>query len=474
MEERKNLKISYIGGGSKGWAWQLMRDLHIDRQLGGEVVLYDIDYEAAKRNEAIGNNIGKNAKYYRIDDGKEIADHERWESNWHYSTAKTLDEALDKSDFVVISIMPGTLKEMQSDVHAPERYGIYQSVGDTVGPGGIIRSLRTIPMFEVIAKGIEKNCPDAWVINYTNPMTVCTRTLYKVFPKIKAFGCCHEVFGTQKLLCSALKEMRGIENVKRNELVINVVGVNHFTWITKASYGDIDLYDVYREFVDKFSESGYYKGKEENWMKTPGSAGQRVKMDLFKRFNCIAAAGDRHLAEFNPGYHYLKDPESVKEWQFVLTSTEYRQKDADKRQRTSDRLFSGEEKFGVWPSGEEGVVQMKALLGLGDLVTNINMPNYGQIPNLPPEAVVETNGVFRNNSMEAVFAGEIPPGVHAMVKRIVDEQELVVEAGLERNLEKAFRAFVSDPLVTIPMAEAKKLFDEMVENTKEYLTEYFD
>ena len=98
---------------------------------------------------------------------------------------------------------------MESDVHAPEEYGIYQSVGDTTGPGGVVRAMRTLPMFEEIAENIKKFSPDAWVINYTNPMTVITRTLYKVFPKIKAFGCCHEVFGTQKLLAYMLKTEYG-------------------------------------------------------------------------------------------------------------------------------------------------------------------------------------------------------------------------------------------------------------------------
>lgn len=471
MKDKTKLKIAYIGGGSKGWAWQLMRELQIDRELGGELALYDIDYEAAKRNEVIAGKITEIAQYYDSE-GEVDEAHERWEFNWKCKAYKTIDEALSGADFVVISIMPGTLDEMQSDVHTPEKYGIYQSVGDTVGPGGIIRALRTIPMFEEFAKAIKKNCHDAWVINYTNPMTVCVRTLYKVFPQIKAFGCCHEVFGTQKLLCDALEDIKGIEKVKRHELCTNVAGVNHFTWITKANYGDIDLYDVYGKFVDKYYETGFVKNKDNNWANAGFGTAQRVKMDLFKRYNCIAAAGDRHLAEFNPGYHYLKNPQQVNEWMFELTSVEKRREDEAKRQAESDKLFGADGKFGVWDTGEEGVTQMKALLGLGDLVTNINIPNYGQIPNLPLGVVVETNGAFRNNSLEPVFAGNIPTGVHALVKRVVDEQELVIEAGLERDLNKAFRAFAADPLVTIPLADAKALFDEMLENTKSYLTDY--
>lgn len=172
----EGLKIAYIGGGSRGWAWGLMSDLVTADDISGDVYLYDIDLEAAKTNEIIGN------KHNDLKEAK---------TKWSYHASKTIDEALKNADFVIISILPGTFDEMESDVHQPEKYGIYQSVGDTSGPGGIVRAMRTIPMYIEIAEAIKKNCPDAWVINYTNPMTLCVKTLYRVFPEIKAFGCCH-------------------------------------------------------------------------------------------------------------------------------------------------------------------------------------------------------------------------------------------------------------------------------------------
>ena len=140
----EGIKIAYIGGGSRGWAWGLMSDLVSAEDISGDVYLYDIDYQAACYNEIIGN------KYNSVDGAK---------SKWNYHAVKTIEEALGGADFVVISILPGTFDEMESDVHTPEKYGIYQSVGDTSGPGGIVRALRTIPMFEVIARAIRDNCP---------------------------------------------------------------------------------------------------------------------------------------------------------------------------------------------------------------------------------------------------------------------------------------------------------------------------
>ncbi len=454
----EDIKIAYIGGGSRGWAWGFMSDLATAGDMCGTVYLYDIDAEAAKKNEVIGNKV-KNAKGCK--------------SAWKYKAVKRISKALDKADFVIISILPATFDEMESDVHLPEKYGIYQSVGDTSGPGGIIRSLRTVPMFEEIAENIKKYCPDAWVINYTNPMTVCVRTLYKVFPQIKAFGCCHEVFGTQKTLAAALKDVKGIADVKREDIKVNVVGVNHFTWLTKAQYRDVDLFPIYREFAIKYKDTGYSENIDENWFNKFFSSREKVKLDLFLRYGYIAAAGDRHLAEFCPGSWYLNDKKTVKKWGFELTPVSWRKEDLKNRLERSERLFSGEEEFELKETGEEGVQQIRALLGLRDLVTNVNIPNYGQIPNLPRGAVVETNACFRANSLTPVFAGDVPESIYPLISRVCGEQENVVDAALNRSLDDAFNAFVTDANVDIPLDKARALFDEMVENTKKYLKMYF-
>ncbi len=454
----EDLKIAYIGGGSRGWAWGLMSDLAMADDISGDVYLYDIDYEAAKNNEVIGNKV------------KDLPDSK---SVWNYKAVETIGEALTGANFVVISILPGTFKEMESDVHTPEKYGIYQSVGDTSGPGGLIRALRTVPMFEEIALAIKEYCPEAWVINYTNPMTVCTRTLYATFPEIKAFGCCHEVFGTQKLLVRALQDICGMPFMPREEIKVNVLGVNHFTWFDKAQFRDIDLFDVYEKFCDKYAESGYTEPVDTNWQNKMFPSHERVKMDLFKRFGLIAAAGDRHLAEFCPGKWYIENPEKVEEWQYKLTPVSFRFEDLEKRLARSKRLLSGEEAFVLKPTGEEGVEQMRALLGLRDLITNVNIPNYGQVTNLPIGAVVETNATFRTNELEPVFVGDIPSSIYPLISRICGQQELTVEAAMERDLEKAFKVFINDPLVPLSVEDARKLFNEMVENTKSYLGDYF-
>ena len=455
MNKANNLSIAYIGGGSRGWAWGFMMDLAMDEQLCGTVRLYDIDKDAARRNEIIGGKISA---------------HPDAKSKWNYEVADSLQEALTGADFVVISILPGTFDEMASDVHLPERVGVYQPVGDTVGPGGFMRAMRTIPMFVEIGEAIRDYAPKAWVINYTNPMTLCIRTLYEVFPGIKAFGCCHEVFGTQKLMCDMLAELKGIEGVERHEIHTTVTGINHFTWLTSATYKDMDLYPLYAEFAEKYAD-GYDKNGDNNWMNSSFSSAQMIKFDLFRKYGVIAAAGDRHLTEFLPPW-YNRSPEVVKSWKYGLTTVDWRKDDLKRRMQRSDDLISGKEELQLKASGEEGHLLLKAILGLGDLVSNVNIPNRGQIPNLPIGAVVETNAIFGFDRIEPVYAGPVPANILPLIARHVYNQENTLRAALDCDRKLGYTTFMNDPLMAAVMPdEGKQLFDDMLENQKKYLPE---
>lgn len=458
---KRNIKICYIGGGSKLWARVFMSDLAVADGLSGEMALYDIDRAAAERNARIGARINENPNT---------------RSRFEYNVYENLDEALDGATFVLLSILPGTFKEMRSDVHTPEKYGIYQSVGDTAGPGGILRAMRTVPIYEEFAKKIKAICPNAWVINFTNPMSICIKVLYDVFPEIKAFGCCHEVFHAQKLLTVMLKELKGIE-VKRNQIYTDACGVNHFTWITEAKYQDIDLLSLVPEFEEKFGEEGYYEeGNDRFAFETdPFAYGNKVKMDLYARYGALAAAGDRHLVEFLPNQWYLKDPETVKEWKFNLTTVDYREADQAKKIADTIEMAEGRKEFEVKKSDEEAVELMKALLGAGTVVSNVNMPNRGQMPQMPLGSIVETNCVFSNDMVSPVVSKTLPTGACNLVYRCCVNIDNTYEGIKERDLEKIYQAFVNQPLCNcLTMDDSKELFKEMCLNTREYLDLYFD
>ena len=454
----ENIKIAYIGGGSRGWAWGLMSDLVSCENMSGDVFLYDIDFNAAQDNEIIGN------MFSQCDGAK---------SAWSYHAVRTAQEAMHSADFVIISILPGTFDEMESDVHTPEKYGIYQSVGDGTGPAGILRAMRAVPMYEEIAMNIKAYCPNAWVISYTNPMTLCIKTLYRIFPQIKAFGCCHEVFGTQYFLAQVMENILGISGASRKEIKVNPIGVNHFTWLTKAQYKNIDLFPVYKEFCSLYALDGYADTPNQG-SPNPFASSNRVKMDLFLKYGSIAAAGDRHLAEFCNGKWYLESPESVKKWGFYLTTVASRKQDMKNRLQKSREILNGERKVCISRTGEEGINQMRAILGFDELVTNINMPNMGQIPNLPLGAIVETNALFRAGSVTPVHSGEVPVKLYPLIARICAEQESLNSAIAARDIQQIFNIFCYDPLVTCRREDAQRLFLEMVENTRGYLSSYFN
>jgi len=452
------IRLAYIGGGSRGWAWKFMTDLAMEEAMSGEVSLYDIDRPAAQANEIIGNRI----------------DHmPQSKGRWHYSVADSLEQALTGADFVVLSILPGTFDEMAVDVHLPERLNIWQSVGDTAGPGGIVRALRTLPMYVPIAQSIRDCCPDAWVINYTNPMSLCVQVLYHVFPQIKAFGCCHEVFNTQQVLAEAAGEYLGISAPARRDIHVNVLGINHFTWFDKASYEGLDLFPVYRDFVEKHYEDGFdMPGK--HWKESTFFCAHRVKFDLFLRYGLIAAAGDRHLAEFMPGDEYLKDPDTVRRWKFGLTSVEWRKEDLKQRQQSSHAMAAGEREIDLEPSGEEGVLLMKALCGLGRVVSNVNLPNGGQISNLPLGAVVETNAVFSRDSVRPVLAGPLPEGIRQLILPHIENHVLTLRGALECDRERVVQAFLNDPNTKAKCtdeAAIRALVDDMIAGTAACLPE---
>nr|HPN85325.1 alpha-glucosidase/alpha-galactosidase [Victivallales bacterium] len=215
------IKIAYIGGGSRYWARELVGDLALCPHICGELALYDLDYEAALKNIEVAN---------------EIFNRPASRTKFKVTVAKKAQDALKGADFVICSIEPGPTQMRYADLEIPAKYGIVQTVGDSTGPGGIVRALRSIPIKMHYARLVMKYCPKAWVINYTNPMTLCTAAFYAADPKIKAFGCCHEVFGTQRFLVEKVNEWFGAEDVKRQDIILDIAGVNHFTFATSATW----------------------------------------------------------------------------------------------------------------------------------------------------------------------------------------------------------------------------------------------
>jgi alpha-galactosidase/6-phospho-beta-glucosidase family protein len=445
------LKIAYLGGGSRLWARNLMADLALCPDLTGTVALYDIDTDSARLNEQLGDWM----------QGRPGV-----RSHWKYAAVPVLRDALEGADFVVISIQPGPLPLMAEEIALAEAYGLFFPVGDSTGAPGLARGLRSVPIFKEFAEAIAAVCPDAWVINYTNPMTICTRTLTRVVPGLKVFGCCHEVFNTQALLARIAGQYLKIEPPSRGEIQVNVLGINHFTWVDRAAYREHDLLALLRRHIEQPGTLRTCTQEEvESWNDWFRSA-EQVKFTLFRRFGILAAAGDRHLVEFLPGF--TRSPEILFRWGVIRTPVSWRiQRWTTAPQKTCN-LINGVTPFVLEPSGEEGVNMIRALLGLGDIVTNVNVENIGQISNAPLQAVVETNARFSQGGIRPLSAGALPAGIAALINRHIANQELIIKAALSADTDLAFQAFFTDPANNLPIDTCWELFTKMLEAGRKY------
>ncbi|MFW6189410.1 MAG: alpha-glucosidase/alpha-galactosidase [Planctomycetota bacterium] len=450
MSEKKRIKIACVGGGSRNWVPNLFEDLALRSDVSGRIDLYDIDYQAAREN---------------VTRGEGVFGHEQARTRFEVTAHAEIGPALEGADFVVIAIQPGPIEMMARDIDIPRKYGILHTVGDTAGPAGTVRALRTIPVYENYAHAVMEHCPHAWVLNCTNPMALCVWTLYEVEPRIKAFGYCHEVFHTQRHLAELVEENFDAQDVPRQEIWVDVAGVNHFTLARAARWRGRDLFPVLHErmeregfFADR-TEAAEERVESGDWF----SYDLLVAYDFLRRFGVLGAAGDRHLVEFVPWY--ARDVETLHRWGVVRTPSSFRKEKAAHRRENRD-LEPPETLEGT---DGEVVEQLMALAGLGDLETTTNIPNRGQVRDLPHGAVIESNVRFREDRLEPRLIGSFPGVVNGLQRRIIDVQRATLKAGLQRDPDLAFQAILHDPLCMISTDTAREMFEEMLEATKELL-----
>lgn len=451
----KSINIAYIGGGSMNFGWRLIGELCQEEQLSGTIRLFDLDKKLSLANEVIGN------KTREQDESK---------TGLIFIAVDTIEEALRDADFVILSISQGDISEITSDIHLPELYGLYQAIGDNTGPGGIIRAIRTIPTYINFAEEIKRLCPKAWVISMTEPMSACLKSLYKVFPEIKAFGCSNEVFSAQELLSDFVQDTNNDTQISRRDIKTSIIGINKFTWINEAMLNGDNLFDIYAENAKKYAGEGYEK-KKLDFKNNPFASAHKVKFDLFLRYGLIAAASDRYLVDSCPPW-YISNPKAAQYWKFGIISPTYiKRHKADKFARCK-RLINGEETLRIGWAGNDCVAQIKAILGLCNVITNVVTINQGQISNLPIGSVVETNALFSINSVKPVFAGAIPEDIGVLINRQVANTNMLVDAIFSKDLDYAFNVFLNDPLMTLDLLRATELYKQMLSVNKAHLLYY--
>ncbi|MDQ3438245.1 MAG: hypothetical protein M3491_13125 [Actinomycetota bacterium] len=444
MEGRGGPRIAFVGGGSYQWGPKIILDVALNEELrGGSLVLHDINAEALEDMYEWGTR------------ALDVA-----QADLTLEKSPELEEALRGADFVVLSISTGGLDATALDLEIPARYGVVQTVGDTVGPGGLFRGLRNIPVVVEIARAMERSCPHAILLNLTNPLTVLTRAVTKV-TSITSVGLCHELFSTLGMLSKMFDVPEEAVNVK-------VAGVNHFIWVTDvAVHGDDVTGEAFRRISDGEAREISLSDNADDTDPFTNTWGFRT--ELCRIYGYLPAAGDRHVCEFLP--RYLEDEKERERLDLRVTTVDVRsERLAADRERVRSMVM-GDEPIPTGRSREEISDIIAAMWTGEDSVNIVNLPNAGQVRDLPLGAVVETYGALNGSGASGIVFGELPPAVAALVHPHVFNQEAIVQAGLTGDKELAFRAFSNDPLVGRG-PDARKMFEEMLEAQREYLPQF--
>ena len=447
-------KITIIGAGGFVFPFRLIGDLVSFPALrSATLCLMDLSAERLSRTATAA---------------RELIAHHGFDTNIVETTDRR--EALRDADFVIITFQVGGVESYKHDVEIPRKYGVDQTVGDTVGPGGVFRFLRSVGAYEAIAADARELCPDAQFINYANPMAMATA--YLNAQGLTTVGLCHSVQGTTRMLARTL-------DVPYDEVNYLSAGINHQAWILSFQRGDEDLYPRLREtMLDRHTRGRAAAGLEaddgdhsEAALAASNYEGgnEQVRTSIMDAFGYFQTESSHHASEYLP--YFRKNPDLVLEyiperWDYYeICASHDEQGDIDVQ---LDRL-----KNELAPSVEYGAsIVNSAVTGIPSVVYG-NVPNRGLISNLPADACVEVPCLVDNNGVQPVAVGELPPQLAAVNRTNIGLQTLAVQAALTGEREHVYHAVMLDPLTSalLTLDQIRSMTDELLEAHADLLPE---
>lgn len=434
------MKITFLGAGSTIFAKSVLGDCILTPELGEfEIALFDIDPIRLEDSRLMLNNI--NQKYQ----GKATV-------NAYINRL----QALDKADFVINAVQIGGYEPCTvTDFEIPKKYGLHQTIADTLGIGGIFRALRTIPVIEDFCNDIRKVCPNALFINYVNPMAMITGYVQK-YLGVKTVGLCHSVQVCVKDLFKSLEMESYYEDCKWE-----IAGINHQSWLLSVKDGQGN--DLYPE-IKKRSLSGKYNDK---------MAWDLVRHDLMHRFGYYITESSEHNAEYTPYYIKSRYPELIERYKIPLD--EYprrciRQIERWKVQREQVVSSSIEHH----KSREYAASIIKAMITDQPFRVHGNVLNTGLITNLPENACVEVPCLVDRNGIQPCYIGDLPEQCAALNRTNINVQNLVIQAARTKKKEYVYMAAYLDPhtAAELSLDDIKNMCDDLFEAHKDWLPEY--
>ena len=367
--------------------------------------------------------------------------------------------ALDGAGYVIVTFQVGGLEAYAHDVRIPRTYGLDQTVGDTLGPGGVFRFLRSAPALAEIARDMAAVCPDALLINYANPMAM--NCWYLSDLGVKTVGLCHSVQGTSHMLARQL-------GVPEDEITYRVAGINHQAWFTAFRRGDEDLLPRLRETMARrhlgrsaggtlAADNGDHSGRRDDNVYEGGS--ERVRTEIMDAFGYFHTESSHHASEYLPWFR--KDAERIAEfipqrWDYfaVCSARETGDPNGDLL-----RTLKAELK----PSVEYGALIVNAMETGTPAVIYGNVPNHGLISNLPAGCCVEVACLVDRAGVQPTAYGALPPQCAAVNRTNVSVQELAVLAAETGSREHVYHAIMLDPLTgaLLTLAQIRAMVDEL-------------
>lgn len=433
-------KITFIGAGSTIFAKNVLGDAMLTPSLAdSHIVLYDIDEKRLRESEAMLKTINKNANQNRA----EIqVYHDR-------------KEALRDADFVVNAIQVGGYKPSTViDFEIPKKYGLRQTIGDTMGIGGIFRTLRTLPVMLEFAREMEEVCPNAWLLNYTNPMAMLTMGVLKA-TSIKTVGLCHSV----QVCVPELFEYLGIkEQYDLADFQWKIAGINHMAFLLEITKDGEDFYPTIRQLAEE----------KENPHR------DSVRFELMKRFGYYITESSEHNAEYHPYFIKSKYPELIDELGIPLDEylTRCENQIRDWETMREDIVDNGD--LTHKRSREYASYIMDAIKTGNPTVIAGNVLNKGLITNLPEDVCVEVPCLVDKNGIQPTYVGALPTQLAALNRTNINVQELTVEAALTLEKDKIYQAAYLDPHLSseLSLADITQLVDDLIEAHGDYLPDY--
>lgn len=438
------IKIAFLGAGSTVFARNVLGDCMCTPALcGAEIALYDIDAKRLEDSQIILEAINRN-----INNGKSVIK--------TYLGVENRREALRGADFVVNAIQVGGYEPCTViDFEIPKKYGLRQTIADTLGIGGIMRALRTIPVMEDFAEDMEAVCPNTWFLNYTNPMAMLTGYMQR-YTRVKTVGLCHSV----QTCSSTLLEELGMEDrlEGRTELI---AGINHMAWLLKIH--DRDGNDLYPEIRKRALE----KNRNEKHK-------DMVRFEYINSLGYYCTESSEHNAEYNPLFIKSKYPEMIEDYQIPLDEYPRRcvnQIEGWEKER-ADILNDG--KITHERSKEYASYIMEAVVTDKPYKIGGNVLNTGLIDNLPSDACVEVPCLVDGSGVTPCHVGRLPVQLAAMNMTNINVQLLTIEAALTKKREDIYHAAMLDPhtAAELNIRDIKAMCDELIEAHGEYMKMY--